>query len=31
MYSSPEDRNHEIEFGATLSPVALRNLRYQDP
>ena len=20
MYSSPEDRNHEIEFGATLSP-----------
>jgi maleylpyruvate isomerase len=26
MYSSPEARNHEIEFGATLSPIALRNL-----
>lgn len=26
MYPSPEARNHEIEFGATLSPIALRNL-----
>lgn len=26
MYSSPEVRNHEIEFGATLSPIALRHL-----
>ncbi|MDR6417550.1 maleylpyruvate isomerase family mycothiol-dependent enzyme [Pseudarthrobacter sulfonivorans] len=26
MYSSPEARNQEIEFGATLSPIALRNL-----
>ncbi|MGY4544291.1 maleylpyruvate isomerase [Arthrobacter sp. UYNi723] len=26
MYSSSEARNHEIEFGATLSPIALRNL-----
>lgn len=26
MYSSPESRNHEIEFGATLSPIALRHL-----
>ena len=26
MYASPEARNHEIEFGATLSPIALRNL-----
>ncbi|MEJ1115736.1 maleylpyruvate isomerase family mycothiol-dependent enzyme [Paenarthrobacter sp. CCNWLY172] len=26
MYSSPEARNHEISFGATLSPIALRNL-----
>jgi maleylpyruvate isomerase len=26
MYSSPEARNHEIDFGATLSPIALRNL-----
>ena len=26
MYSSPEARNHEIEFGATLSAIALRNL-----
>jgi maleylpyruvate isomerase len=26
MYSSPEARNHEIEFGATLSPIALRHL-----
>ncbi|HET7140177.1 MAG TPA: maleylpyruvate isomerase family mycothiol-dependent enzyme, partial [Arthrobacter sp.] len=24
--SSPEARNHEIDFGATLSPIALRNL-----
>ena len=26
MYASPEARNHEIEFGSTLSPIALRNL-----
>ncbi|MFJ4171035.1 maleylpyruvate isomerase family mycothiol-dependent enzyme [Paenarthrobacter sp. NPDC089714] len=26
MYSSPEARNQEIDFGATLSPIALRNL-----
>jgi maleylpyruvate isomerase len=26
MYSSPESRSEEIELGATLSPVALRNL-----
>ena len=26
MYSSPEARTHEIEFGATLSPIALRHL-----
>ncbi|WP_411374438.1 maleylpyruvate isomerase family mycothiol-dependent enzyme [Arthrobacter sp. MPF02] len=26
MYSSPEVRNHEIEFGATLAPIALRHL-----
>ncbi|MDE8669977.1 maleylpyruvate isomerase family mycothiol-dependent enzyme [Pseudarthrobacter sp. H3Y2-7] len=26
MYSSPEARKHEIEFGATLSPIALRHL-----
>jgi maleylpyruvate isomerase len=26
MYSSPEARNHDIEFGATLSPIALRHL-----
>jgi maleylpyruvate isomerase len=26
MYASPEARNHEINFGATLSPIALRNL-----
>ncbi|MDR6640184.1 maleylpyruvate isomerase family mycothiol-dependent enzyme [Paenarthrobacter nitroguajacolicus] len=26
MYSSPEARNREIDFGATLSPIALRNL-----
>ncbi|WP_458117348.1 maleylpyruvate isomerase family mycothiol-dependent enzyme [Arthrobacter sp. D2-10] len=26
MYPSPEARNREIEFGATLSPIALRNL-----
>jgi maleylpyruvate isomerase len=26
MYSSPEARNQEIEFGATLSPIALRHL-----
>jgi maleylpyruvate isomerase len=26
MYSSPEAGNHEIEFGATPSPIALRNL-----
>jgi maleylpyruvate isomerase len=26
MYSSPEARGEEIEFGATLSPIALRNL-----
>lgn len=26
MYASPEARNEEISFGATLSPVALRNL-----
>lgn len=26
MYSSPEARNQEINFGATLSPIALRNL-----
>ncbi|MEO3854239.1 maleylpyruvate isomerase family mycothiol-dependent enzyme [Acrocarpospora sp. B8E8] len=26
MYASPADRDHEIEFGATLSPNALRNL-----
>ncbi|MFJ6453809.1 maleylpyruvate isomerase family mycothiol-dependent enzyme [Paenarthrobacter sp. NPDC091669] len=26
MYPSPEARNHEINFGATLSPIALRNL-----
>ena len=26
MYSSPEERNKEIDFGATLSPIALRNL-----
>jgi maleylpyruvate isomerase len=26
MYSSPEARNHEIDFGATLSPIALRHL-----
>lgn len=26
MYSSPGARNHEIEFGATLSPIALRHL-----
>jgi maleylpyruvate isomerase len=26
MYPSPESRNHEIEFGATLSPIALRHL-----
>jgi maleylpyruvate isomerase len=26
MYSSTEVRDHEIEFGATLSPIALRNL-----
>ncbi|AMB39041.1 MULTISPECIES: maleylpyruvate isomerase family mycothiol-dependent enzyme [Paenarthrobacter] len=26
MYSSPEARGEEIQFGATLSPIALRNL-----
>jgi maleylpyruvate isomerase len=26
MYASPEARDHEIEFGATLSPIALRHL-----
>jgi maleylpyruvate isomerase len=26
MYASPEERNKEIDFGATLSPTALRNL-----
>lgn len=26
MYSSPEARNEEISYGATLSPIALRNL-----
>ncbi|MFF2243753.1 maleylpyruvate isomerase family mycothiol-dependent enzyme [Arthrobacter sp. NPDC058130] len=26
MYASAEVRNHEIDFGATLSPIALRNL-----
>ena len=26
MYASPEARNHEINFGATLSPIALRHL-----
>lgn len=26
MYSSPEARNHEIEFGSTLPPMALRHL-----
>ena len=26
MYASPEARNDEISFGATLSPIALRNL-----
>lgn len=26
MYSSPAARNQEIDFGATLSPIALRNL-----
>ncbi|UZX03283.1 maleylpyruvate isomerase family mycothiol-dependent enzyme [Arthrobacter sp. CDRTa11] len=26
MYASPEARNQEIAFGATLSPIALRNL-----
>ncbi|MCU1411100.1 MAG: maleylpyruvate isomerase [Rhodoglobus sp.] len=26
MYSSPEERAREIDYGATLSPVALRNL-----
>lgn len=26
MYASPEARNQEIDFGATLSPTALRNL-----
>jgi maleylpyruvate isomerase len=26
MYASPEARNHEIDFGATLSPIALRHL-----
>jgi maleylpyruvate isomerase len=26
MYPSPEARNREIDFGATLSPIALRNL-----
>ncbi|MDQ0120836.1 uncharacterized protein (TIGR03083 family) [Pseudarthrobacter defluvii] len=26
MYPSVEVRNHEIDFGATLSPIALRNL-----
>jgi maleylpyruvate isomerase len=26
MYSSPEARNHEIDFGSTLSPIALRHL-----
>jgi maleylpyruvate isomerase len=26
VYSSTEVRDHEIEFGATLSPIALRNL-----
>ncbi|BCW43325.1 maleylpyruvate isomerase family mycothiol-dependent enzyme [Arthrobacter sp. StoSoilB5] len=26
MYASPEARNQEINFGATLSPIALRNL-----
>ncbi|GAB3569246.1 mycothiol-dependent maleylpyruvate isomerase NagL [Arthrobacter alkaliphilus] len=26
MYPSVDVRNHEIEFGATLSPIALRNL-----
>ena len=26
MYASTEARNHEIDFGATLSPTALRNL-----
>jgi len=26
MYASPEAREHEIMFGATLSPIALRNL-----
>jgi maleylpyruvate isomerase len=26
MYASPEARDHEIEFGATLTPIALRHL-----
>ncbi|MDQ0000584.1 maleylpyruvate isomerase family mycothiol-dependent enzyme [Pseudarthrobacter sulfonivorans] len=26
MYASPEARNHEIDFGSTLSPIALRHL-----
>ena len=26
MYPSPEARNHEIDFGSTLSPIALRHL-----
>jgi maleylpyruvate isomerase len=26
MYASPQARDHEIEFGATLSPIALRHL-----
>ena len=26
MYETPEARNHEINYGATLSPIALRNL-----
>ncbi len=26
MYASPEARDHEIDFGATLSPIALRHL-----